>query len=647
MVENSKSYELMDHINAIVLVADQNGSIVFANKAIKTILGYKPKEVLGDGWWELTAEDNIEERKARVAEMATGKVDLAESHLFENRITTKDGKHVWTQWTNTRAPEGLLIGTAIDITEKKKLEEHFNEAKKQREEIKNALERSKSLLSEAEILTGIGCWEWDFESDIALWSDGLFNLFQLDPKDGAPNWSEHDKLYVEEDFIKYRKIVQKCLENHDPFEFEIRAIRTDGTIRHCIARGQAEKDKSDKTIRLWGTLQDITERKDFENELILAKEKAEESERLKTSFLANISHEIRTPMTGIMGFTELLKRKGFSDIKSKKYLNLIEQEGRQLTTIISDIIDLSKIDSNSINIITSTFNLNTLLDNLYSKYTISLSNSSVLLKVKKGLKDKESVVRTDSNRLTQTLSNLIENAIKFTKEGFVEFGYTLTKQELTLYVKDSGPGIEKDEQQLIFGRFTQGKAHQTHNSGSGLGLSIVKGLTNILEGSVWVESEKEKGTEFYVKIPYKKGAVEAKVQLNKEQKTIESRQFTILLAEDNFIVSMYLKEFLSGLNFTVLHAKNGEKAIKMFEENPSIDLILMDLNMPKKNGYEALDEIRKMNQDIPIIAQSGLAMSEDLDRIMKAGFNDHISKPISEKALITTINKYLNKKTTS
>ena len=158
---------------------------------------------------------------------------------------------------------------------------------------------------------------------------------------------------------------------------------------------------------------------------------------------------------------------------------------------------------------------------------------------------------------------------------------------------------------------------------------------------------KEKGTEFYVKIPYKKGAVEAKVQLNKEQKTIESRQFTILLAEDNFIVSMYLKEFLSSLNFTVLHAKNGEKAIKMFEENPSIDLILMELNMPKKNGYEALDEIRKMNQDIPIIAQSGLAMSEDLDRIMKAGFNDHISKPISEKALITTINKYLNKKTTS
>lgn len=343
-----------------------------------------------------------------------------------------------------------------------------------------------------------------------------------------------------------------------------------------------------------------------------------------------------------------MQRKNITDEKREKYLELIDQEGRRLLNIINDIVDISKIDSKLVAIDVSTCNVNALIDELYSKYSISKKNPNVVLIAIKGLKDLDSNIKTDANRLVQILSNLIENALKFTQKGVIEFGYSLYSNELTFYVKDSGSGIRIEDLRHIFGRFNQSKQHLTHDSGSGLGLSISKGLTELLGGKIWVESKINQGATFHVKLPYLNVNSQSTEVLNQKENTIINKNdFTILIAEDEFIIFMYLKECLSDFNCTVLHAANGEKAVKIVEQNSSIDIILMDINMPRMNGYEALKEIRQINKSIPIIAQSGLAMSGDKEKILEAGFNDYISKPISTGTLITIINKHLKQITRS
>ena len=385
----------------------------------------------------------------------------------------------------------------------------------------------------------------------------------------------------------------------------------------------------------------IQEKEKYSLELLKAKDRAEESDRLKSAFLANMSHEIRTPMNGILGFSELLRKENISAEKREDYLNVIEKEGKRLLTFISDIVDISKIESNIITINNSSCKINLLIDDLYTKYSAMLANTTVKLQTKKGLGDIESIIKTDSNKLVQILSNLLENAIKFTEEGIIELGYSLSNNKLTFYVKDSGVGIEIEEQSIIFDRFTQGKDEHTYNMGVGLGLSIVKGLTEIIGGKVWVNSEIGLGSTFFISIPFEHIDTETKVILDNNNETLNDNHLTILIAEDEFIIFMYLRECLSDFNCTILHASNGEKAVEMFKQNLSIDFILMDINMPKMNGYEALENIRLLNKEIPIIAQTGLVMPGDKEKMIAAGFDDYISKPISINTLITTINKNL------
>ena len=214
---------------------------------------------------------------------------------------------------------------------------------------------------------------------------------------------------------------------------------------------------------------------------------------------------------------------------------------------------------------------------------------------------------------------------------------------LKFYVKDSGVGIETKEQATIFDRFTQGKLEQIHNKGVGLGLSIVKGLVKILGGEVWVDSKVGIGSTFFFTLPYENVALDTQVVLDDYETSLDKNHFTILIAEDEQTSLLFLEACLSDFNYTILKALNGEEAVKLLSQNTTIDLILMDINMPIMNGYMALEEIKKINKEIPIIAQTGLAMSDDKEKILKAGFDDYISKPIALKTLITTVHKYLKK----
>tara|TARA_R110000751_G_scaffold301415_5_gene413834 strand:+ start:35606 stop:38041 length:2436 start_codon:yes stop_codon:yes gene_type:complete len=542
---------------------------------------------------------------------------------FEFKIARPNNEIRYLSILALQIYEGTVFGVTQDITDRKKRENELNEAQK---------------------LAKIGSWLFNPLSKKVEWSDETFHMWGFDSKkDAAPDADTLIQRIHPDDQELWSNSVDKATQHGIAYDIEIRVCLPNDQQKTIRAICQPIKGVNDKVISLAGTNQDITQQKLLAMELINAKEKAEESDRLKTAFLANMSHELRTPMNGILGFAELLKRKNITVETKDTYLGFIEKEGNRLLSFISNIVDISKIESNVITVEKSFCNVNELIDDLYSKYSFRLENTAVQLLIKKGLDDPHSGVETDANKLIQVFSNLLENAIKFTKEGVIEFGYSLSKNKLEFYVKDTGIGIEKEEQKNIFNRFMQGKLEQTHNHGVGLGLSIVKGIVAILGGDVGLESQTGAGSTFFFSIPYQKAVADTKVVLDTNNTTLDSDHFTILIAEDDRFNFLYLKACLSEVDCTILHAVNGKEAVELVNENSSIDVILMDINMPKMNGYEALEEIRKTNIKVPIIAQTGLAMSGDKEKMLQAGFNDYISKPISPKVLMSTINKHLIK----
>jgi signal transduction histidine kinase/ActR/RegA family two-component response regulator len=564
-------------------------------------------------------EEDKHKMEHAISQLFKGK----ETEPFEFKIARPTHEIRYLSILALQINQDTVFGVTQDITDRKKVENELIEAQK---------------------LAKVGSWLFNPSSQKLEWSDETFNIWGFDSnKDTAPDFDTVIQRIHPEDQELFRSSVENAAQHGMAYDIEIRICLPNEKQKTLRAICQPIKGVHDEVISLAGTNQDITDQKLLAIELIKAKEKAEESDRLKSAFLANMSHELRTPMNGILGFSELLKRKNLTNETKDTYLEFIEKEGNRLLSFISNIVDISKIESNIITIEKSFCNVNGLIDDLYSKYSFKLENTAVQLQIKKGLDDPQSGVETDANKLVQVLSNLLENAIKFTKNGVIELGYTLSNSKLEFYVKDSGVGIEKKEQKNIFNRFTQGKLEQTHNQGVGLGLSIVKGIVTILGGDVWLESQTEVGSTFFFSIPYHNIVTDSKVILETSNTTLDSGHFTVLIAEDDRFSFLYLKACLSAVNCTILHAINGKEAVKLVNQNASIDVILMDINMPEMDGDKALEEIRKINKEVPVIAQTGLAMSGDKEKMLQAGFNDYISKPISPKVLMTTINKHLIK----
>jgi PAS domain S-box-containing protein len=392
-------------------------------------------------------------------------------------------------------------------------------------------------------------------------------------------------------------------------------------------------------------------RSQLEYELVKAKDKAEESDKLKTAFLANMSHEIRTPMNGILGFAEMLNDNALSKANRKKYLQIINSNGKMLINLIDDIIDFAKIESDQVNILQDDFSLNNLLNQVQSSFLTSRlkrDKSRVRIMTKKSFPDEKSFIRTDPTRLRQVLTNLVGNAIKFTHKGFIEFGYMLEDSKtLLFYVKDTGIGIEEEKLQLIFERFMQADSSPSRKyGGSGLGLAISKGLVELLNGKMWAESVLNEGSTFYFTIPFNPVirildvSVENKQSRNHYQ--WEGRLF--LIAEDDKFSYKFLEGFLKQTRAEVLRAADGREAVEICRTNPNIDLVLMDIQMPEMNGLVATEEIKKFNKNIPVIAQTANAISEERQRCLEAGCDDFITKPVNISELYAKINKWLSVK---
>lgn len=381
------------------------------------------------------------------------------------------------------------------------------------------------------------------------------------------------------------------------------------------------------------------------SELVLALKRAEESDKLKTAFLTNMSHEIRTPLNGIIGFSRMLEDELPVEIR-RQYIDIISERGQHLLDIITDILNISKIESGQITVKKSVCQLNTLFDHLLLEYkqlsTVKL-NDKLSLSIVKGLPDTDATIITDCTRLHEVISNLLDNALKFTEEGSIQLGYKLheNEKEILVWVKDTGCGISEDSKEQIFERFNQiPNSNGANKSGTGLGLAISKGLIQLLGGTIWVESHKGVGSTFFFTLPF------IGYKTNNEGGQPEPQNVdhlfggkTILVVEDDYISFQYLESILRNAGAALIHVKNGEDALEVCQLNTKVDLVLMDIQLPFMDGCETTRRIKLFRKNLPIIAQTADVMPEDKIRCFESGCDDFIGKPIDPDELVGLISK--------
>jgi len=587
------------------------------------------------------------------------------------KLAAKEGKNWYTEQVNydhkgisgayevyafqiSKGTVGIIFK---DITEQKKAEQT----------IKKNIEAFKL----GEEIASLGYYERNWQTGEGFWSAGFYKLLGVEEGEVECTHDVLSTFFHPDDRERVNNYVRKALLNKSEMNIEFDLVQKSGKIIHIRGNGNTKYNTEGKPLLTIGTFQDITDQKNAERELKNkneeylslneelnesleriklinleleeAKEKAEESDRLKSAFLANMSHEIRTPMNGIVGFSEMFIREDIDKEKRNFYAKVVMDSSKQLLNIVNDILDISMIESNTIKLVKEEFVLNDLMNEIFAFYNPKFNTTDIKLYIGKGLKDEKSIIKTDRQRLRQVISNLMNNAIKFTNLGHIKLNYSLQNDHILFCVEDTGIGIAKNEQAKIFERFQQVDMESTRlYGGTGLGLSISKKLVELLGGKIWVESEKGQGSRFLFTIPYtadiKKKPITKSQPISKEDKT-----FTILVAEDEELNYLFIEETLSELDVKLIAAKNGKETVDIFKENPKIDLILMDIKMPIMDGYEATKQIKKLNPDIPIIAQTAYAMASDKAKAIKAGCDEYLAKPINSDELIETIHKYLNK----
>ena len=423
-------------------------------------------------------------------------------------------------------------------------------------------------------------------------------------------------------------------------------LKLDGTPIHVEVEGKYIIYEGEQSYYM--AITDISKHKQILQELTIAKELAEKSDRLKSAFLANMSHEIRTPMNGILGFAELLKTDGLKSEEIHEYLGIIETSGARMLNIINDIVDISKIESGLMEIDLKESNINVQLEFLYTFFKPEAEAKGISLSYTTGLPSKDSVINTDREKVFAILTNLIKNALKFTHKGSIEFGYSVETEHaqslLKFFVKDTGIGIPKEKQEAIFERFiqadiTNSRAYQ----GAGLGLTISQTYVEMLGGKLWVESEEGEGSQFYFTLPIKSQSEEKLIDIKSvSAEILENRikQLNVLIVEDIFESSRYLEIIVRSFTKVIIKATTGVEAVAVCRNNPDIDLVLMDIQMPEMNGYEAVQEIRTFNPEVVIIAQTAYAQRGDREKAIAAGCTEYLAKPISKTDLIALINNY-------
>ncbi len=421
-----------------------------------------------------------------------------------------------------------------------------------------------------------------------------------------------------------------------------------------------EKKLNERTEKLTDYNKQLKkEIRDYRKEEVkLKKEKgyAVRSDELKSSFLSNMSHEIRTPLNGILGFSEILRKNDIESDKKDNYINIIKTCGKSLLKIVDDVIDLSKIESKEVKVEKEDFPVSKLMTELYDHFNndeLFRQRENVDLRLNINLNG-NTLIHSDKKKIWQIMVNLIGNALKFTEEGFVEFGCNMKSsgkknaggRDLVFFVKDSGVGVPQNMQESIFDRFVKIE-YEISNiyGGTGLGLTIAKDLVELLEGKIWMESEEGKGSRFYFEIPDAVLLIPENIGagIPEEKDLFKWDNRLILVVEDDPMSYIYLKEVLKTTGAKLLHAPDGKQAVEMAYHNPDIDLILMDIKLPEMDGYEATRQIKQFRKEVPVIAQTAYAMTDDRQKGLEVGCADYITKPINRQKLLQTMDDIMEK----
>ncbi len=630
LIESEEKYRGLVENSPDGIVIYVNERITYANsEALRIVKAINNEQVIGKSVLEFIHPDSRESIIQRMKEVV---LDYNASEVVEEKLITSTGETIYVEIkaipTIFEQQEAIQV-IIHDITERKRTEDKIKQ-------LSQAVEQSRVAIVITNTLGEIEYINPKFAETTGYSVDEILGQNSRILKSGHTTQSEYKHLW-------------RTLIAGEEWFGEFHNKRKDGTLYWESASISPIFNSQGKATHYIAIKEDITERKNVEQQLIKAKEKAEESDRLKLSFLANMSHEIRTPMNGILGFTELLKERNLHREIQQEYINIIEKSGIRMLNIINDIISISKIESGQVVVALSETDIKEQLEFLTTFFKPEATNKGIKLLVKNLLSPTETIVKTDKEKLYAILTNLIKNALKFTAGGTIEFGCEKKGKNLEFFVKDTGLGISNSQKNIIFERFRQ--ANDTisrSHEGSGLGLAISKAYIETLGGKIWVESEEGKGSNFYFTLPYNPKSGEKEKTVSKKAPTGEKienkiKDLRILIVEDDAISKLLITIAVKPYSKEIIKVSTGIEAIDACRKNPDIDLVMMDINMPEMDGYEATKKIRQFNKNLIIIAQTANGMQSDHDNAIKAGCTDYISKPINISSLGTMIQKYFKK----
>ncbi|MBE0673897.1 MAG: PAS domain S-box protein [Bacteroidales bacterium] len=634
---------IFDYAPDAYFLTDLRGTFVDGNIAAEKLLGQNKNELIGKNYMKLNLLSIKQLPKAarllikNSLGQATGPDEFELNLKDRSKITVE----ILTYPVKIKG-QPLVLGIARNITERRKVEKELSES------LGKNLETSKLLNAVLDAIPDIiGIQNNNHE--VIRYNKAGYDFLQQTPEgvSGKKCYSligRETKCSICSTADCY---VSKKTELHQQFFpeyniwFDMRSypiLNEKGEIHYVIEH-----------------LRDISDIKHIESELIRSKEKAEESDRLKSVFLANMSHEIRTPMNGILGFAELLKNPMLSGEEMQEYISIIRKSGNRMLNIINDLIDVSKIESGQMRVFISECNINEQTSFLHNFFKPDADQKGLKFFYKNSLSDHKAIIKTDKDKIFSILSNLIKNAIKFTNEGSIEIGYQKKGDLIEFYVKDTGIGITIEQRETIFERFRQGNEFLNRSyEGAGLGLYITKTYVEMLGGKIWVESDISNyrgngGSIFYFTIPYNSEAVKSDNYRNPDPGDGEDHvleNLKVIIAEDDDASALLISRMIGKISKEVLIARNGLEAVEAYLNNPDTGLVLMDIKMAEMDGYEATRQIRQLNRNIVIIAQTAYAQTGDKEMAIKAGCNDYISKPINPDEFHSLIKKHFqNRKT--
>jgi PAS domain S-box-containing protein len=592
----------------VIKIIESTGfEISGVNDTFCRLVNYNKDELLGQNPVVLFSKDT---------ESLTEKHFIQTMHKkmlkWESVLAEKSGNRIPVEVRSIRMDDVMLV-LVKDLTRNKAT---YNE-----------LKNHQTLLRRTESTAKIGYWELDVKNKKIWGSKGARMIYGLNDKNFT--FQEITKMPLEIHRPKLDQMMKDLIEKGEKYDVEFEILT--GSNKVVYLRSIAEYDFFEKKV--YGIIQDITENKKVEQELIAAKNKAEESDRLKSAFLSNMSHEIRTPMNGIMGFSQLLAGKDLSDEEKSQFVDIIAKSCDKLLETINDILDISKIETGQVSVRKTEVNIYDLIDSMGRRYREAVHKKGLEMYIR-NVSDKSLCLNTDNVKLHQIIENLLNNALKFTPTGFIELGCEISNGYAHFFVKDSGIGIAPEHHSIIFEPFRQAEiSTSVEYGGFGIGLSITKNYVKILGGEIKIESQLGLGTRFDFTFPISQSSEIIKNQ--KEQKPMKS--LLCMIVEDFEINYLYLKALLTPLGINVVWAKNGHEALKMVIEKSEIDFILMDIRLPDLSGYELTKMIKKSHPLLPIIVQTANAMVNEKEEAFMAGCDDYITKPIYKDVLLQKI----------